>query len=452
MAAGDGADHDDRARRAGADPRAARVRRSEGAGRAGRSGSGRRRSSPRSCARSRCVDGGLADRRRARTASTRSRARRSGRVRPRRPAAARRARRARTRRGTCAPTCARFADGSGRARARRRARRAGRGGRARRGARRRARRAAGWRAAAVAVVAVVGPAGHHPALAGRGGRGPRRAAAAGRGDLLATWCSARRRCGSKAIRWWSSSRGARTRSTCRSAAVELESLRTAVLDDRAAAEALIAEYQSELTRADEQVYLLEAEPRTRARAADRFEQGYLTLATGGRRPGGPADRRPRTDARGNDLGAVVRRAKAKRHAPRDPARSRALGRGVALRPGRPRRVGPRRARRGRRRVGSRARCTATSRRACRDQGLDWVRDVTRRREAEVRGGLPRSYRGRPIMLGPHLRRDGRQLVRVYCYPGRGAAAGRGGPRRPPSARPNELSRCVPILGATRRDD
>ena len=27
----------------------------------------------------------------------------------------------------------------------------------------------------------------------------------------------------------------------------------------------------------------------------------------------------------------------------------------------------------------------------------------------------RSYMGRPIMLGPHFRRDGRQLVRVYCF-------------------------------------
>ena len=32
-----------------------------------------------------------------------------------------------------------------------------------------------------------------------------------------------------------------------------------MLDDRAAAEELITEYQSELTRADEQVYLLEAD-------------------------------------------------------------------------------------------------------------------------------------------------------------------------------------------------
>ena len=64
--------------------------------------------------------------------------------------------------------------------------------------------------------------------------------------------------------------------------VELESLRTAVLDDRAAAEELISEYQTR------------AHPRRRAglpargrawnanaSCGERFEQGYLTLATGG---------------------------------------------------------------------------------------------------------------------------------------------------------------------------
>ena len=53
--------------------------------------------------------------------------------------------------------------------------------------------------------------------------------------------------------------------------------------------------------------------------------------------------------------------------------------------------------------------------ACRDRGLDWVRDVSITAKQKFAEDYQRSYRGRPIMLGPHLRRDGRQLVRVYCF-------------------------------------
>ena len=66
---------------------------------------------------------------------------------------------------------------------------------------------------------------------------------------------------------------------------ELESLRPAVAEDHAVAEELITEYQSELTRADEQVYELavelEREHETRVRAVD----AYLRLATRCRRVG-----------------------------------------------------------------------------------------------------------------------------------------------------------------------
>ncbi len=53
--------------------------------------------------------------------------------------------------------------------------------------------------------------------------------------------------------------------------------------------------------------------------------------------------------------------------------------------------------------------------ACRNQGLDWVRDVSASAKQKYAEDYLRSYLGRPIMLGPHFRRDGRQLVRVYCF-------------------------------------
>jgi hypothetical protein len=47
--------------------------------------------------------------------------------------------------------------------------------------------------------------------------------------------------------------------------------------------------------------------------------------------------------------------------------------------------------------------------------LDWVRDVSTTAKQKFAEDYQRSYRGRRIMLGPHFRRDGRQLVRVYCF-------------------------------------
>jgi hypothetical protein len=84
--------------------------------------------------------------------------------------------------------------------------------------------------------------------------------------------------------------------------LELESLRSAVAGDRAAAEELISEYQSELTRSDEQVYQLEQSLERERELRQRFEQGYLTLATG--------DPAPTAAATNGTLGEVVRRAKA----------------------------------------------------------------------------------------------------------------------------------------------
>jgi hypothetical protein len=187
---------------------------------------------------------------------------------------------------------------------------------------------------------------------------------------------------------------------------ELESLRSAVAGDRAAAEALISEYQSELTRSDEQVYLLEQSLERERELRERFEQGYLTLATGG----------PESPARATNptLGATVRRAKAKNHH-------------LVFLPEAERSASEWHYDRGDLVEGDLERLDAVAAdwaagalrvdfaRACRDRGLDWVRDVSVTAKQKFAEDYQRTYRGRPIMLGPHLRRDGRQLVRVYCY-------------------------------------
>jgi hypothetical protein len=194
--------------------------------------------------------------------------------------------------------------------------------------------------------------------------------------------------------------------------VELESLRTAVLDDRAAAEELIAEYQAELSRADEQVYALEADLERERELRMRFEQGYLTLATGGGDPG-IASAASAVPTNGN-LGEVVRRAKSTRpHLVILPEAERSAAEWrfdrvdlVELDLARLDSVAAEWAS-GALRVDFGA--------ACRNQGLDWVRDVSASAKQKYAEDYRRSYKGRPIMLGPHFRRDGRQLVRVYCF-------------------------------------
>ncbi len=189
---------------------------------------------------------------------------------------------------------------------------------------------------------------------------------------------------------------------------ELEQLRTAVLEDRAAAEELIEEYQTELSRADEQVYALEGDLERERELRTRFEHGYLTLATGAR------SSRPRVRARtatsGMSCGAPRRRAghlvilpEAERSAAEwrfdradlvelDLARLDTVAASWAA-----------------------GALRGDFNAACRELGLDWVRDVSASAKQKYADDYRRSYKGRPIMLGPHFRRDGRQLVRVYCY-------------------------------------
>jgi hypothetical protein len=188
--------------------------------------------------------------------------------------------------------------------------------------------------------------------------------------------------------------------------VELESLRTAVAGDRAAAEELISEYQAELTRSDEQVYLLEQSLERERELRHRFEQGYLTLAT--------SEPDPSLISANGNLGEVVRRAKAnRRHLVILPEAERSATEWrfdradlVELDLERLDAVAADWA------AGALRVDFST---ACRDRGLDWVRDVSLTAKQKFAEDYRRSYRGRPIMLGPHFRRDGRQLVRVYCF-------------------------------------
>jgi hypothetical protein len=189
---------------------------------------------------------------------------------------------------------------------------------------------------------------------------------------------------------------------------ELETLRAAVADDRVAAEELIAEYQAELTRTDEQVSSLEQDLEREREQRERFEQAYLTLATGDGTAltGGPA-------ANGT-LGDVVQRAKATRHhlvflpeAERSAAQWR-FDR-ADLVEGDLERLDAVAA------AWAAGRLNADFATACRECGLDWVRDVSATAKQKFADDYVRVYQGRPIMLGPHLRRDGRQMVRIYCY-------------------------------------
>jgi hypothetical protein len=192
---------------------------------------------------------------------------------------------------------------------------------------------------------------------------------------------------------------------------ELAALRTAVQEDRAAAEELIAEYQTELSRADQQVYKLEADLDRERELRARFEHGYLTLATGGT---DSAAAHAGANANGSSLADVVRQAKAKHpHLVILPEAERSAAEWrfdradlVELDLARLDAVAASWA------AGA---LNGDFSAACRELGLDWVRDVSASAKQKYADDYRRSYKGRPIMLGPHFRRDGRQLVRVYCY-------------------------------------
>ena len=53
--------------------------------------------------------------------------------------------------------------------------------------------------------------------------------------------------------------------------------------------------------------------------------------------------------------------------------------------------------------------------AARARGLDWVRDISENARQKFASDYQRRYDGRPVMLGPHLRRSGKRILRIYCY-------------------------------------
>lgn len=188
--------------------------------------------------------------------------------------------------------------------------------------------------------------------------------------------------------------------------VELEAMRQAGLADRAAAEELIGEYQAELTRADDRAYQLEEALEREHAARIRAEEAYLTLAT---REPAAASGRPEI----RSLEDAVKAARRLPHLVFLPeaersARAWQYDRGDQVWAD-----------------FERLELVAADWEAgalrldfageCRSRGLDWARDISESARTRHRGAYTRTYRGEPVLLGPHFRRDGRQILRVYCY-------------------------------------
>jgi len=189
---------------------------------------------------------------------------------------------------------------------------------------------------------------------------------------------------------------------------ELAKRQQAALDDRAAAHELVDEYQRELTIADDEVFRLEAALEREHELRLRAEHAYLHLATRDGDAAATADPEMRT------LGDVVRLAKVRlRHLVILPeaersARTWAFDR-VDL------------AWADLVRLDSVAADWAADRLPAdfaleaRARGLDWARDVSEPARQKFPADYQRRYDGRTVELGPHIRRTGRQLLRVYCY-------------------------------------
>lgn len=188
---------------------------------------------------------------------------------------------------------------------------------------------------------------------------------------------------------------------------ELGRLRRAVAEEGAAMHELVDEYQEELRRADDEVYRLETALEREHELRIRAENAYLLLATG------DEHRAPSPGPVMRSLADVVHRAKveldhlvilpeAERSAREwqydrvdaawaDLVRLDAVAADWA--------------------AGTLPVDFATE---ARRWGLDWVRDVSDDARQKHVADYRRTYLGRPITLGPHLRRSGRQLLRVYC--------------------------------------
>jgi hypothetical protein len=186
---------------------------------------------------------------------------------------------------------------------------------------------------------------------------------------------------------------------------ELTRRQRAAQADQAAAHDLVDEYQRELSRADDEVFRLEAAWERERELRLRAEHAYLQLAT---RP--EADSAPVVQS----LLDVVLLAKAR------------LEHLIVL---------PEAERSARTwqydradlvwsdlvKLDSVAADWASGRlgedltAAARDRGLDWVRDISDDARQKFGAEYQRRYDRRTITLGPHLRRSGRQILRIYYY-------------------------------------
>jgi hypothetical protein len=180
----------------------------------------------------------------------------------------------------------------------------------------------------------------------------------------------------------------------------------AALEDRAAAHELVEEYQHELTIADEEVFRLEAALEREHELRLRAEHAYLHLAT--RADGGGAEPEVRTLADAVRLAKVrlehlvvlpeaERSARAWAYDRADLAWADLVRLDSVAADWAAGRLGTDFA------AGARAR------------GLDWARDVSDPARHKHPADYQRRYDGRVVLLGPHIRRTGRQLLRIYCY-------------------------------------
>ena len=188
---------------------------------------------------------------------------------------------------------------------------------------------------------------------------------------------------------------------------ELSRLERAVAEEGAAANELVDEYQSELRRADDEAYRLEGALEREHELRVRAENAYLELAT-------RAEHRPAQDTGVRNLADAVRRAKAQlrylvilpeaERSAREWQYDRADLAWADLR-----------------RLDAVAadwdagivRGDLSS--EARARGLDWVRDISDDAKQKFAADYQRTYDRRPVMLGPHVRRQGRQILRIYCY-------------------------------------
>lgn|GEM_PF-5804337 len=188
---------------------------------------------------------------------------------------------------------------------------------------------------------------------------------------------------------------------------ELARLEHAVAEDRAVAHELVDEYQSELRLADDEVYRLEHALEREHELRVRAENAYLQLATRPEDvPTGTAEVRTLIEAvrlAKSRLAHLVILPEAERSARdwhydradlawADLVRLDAVAADWAAN-------------------ALQGDFSAEARR----RGLDWARDVSEDAKQKFATEYQRRYDGHLIMLGPHIRRAGRQILRIYCY-------------------------------------